>query len=116
MKARTPHWPLERVKTLAAEGKLFIQRARALQFFPDRGAAMEAAQDVIANLTRRSFAETKTQTYDTCDVYGVRWQDEGWYLKICIDETEPEVVVISFHPLEHPLRTNGGTLEPPERR
>ena len=112
MKARTPHWPLDCVKTLVADGKVFIQRNRALVFFADREAATRAVQQVISGLTLRSFAETKTQTYDTCDVYGVRWGDEGWYLKICVDETMPEVAVLSFHPLAHPLRTNGGMVSP----
>jgi hypothetical protein len=112
MKARTPHWPLDRVKALVADGKVFIQRNRALVFFADREAATRAVQQVVSGLTPRSFAESKTQTYDTCDVYGVRWEDEGWYLKICVDETMPEVAVISFHPLAHPLRTNGGMVSP----
>jgi hypothetical protein len=112
MKAKTPHWPLDRVKTLVAEGKLIIQRSRALVFFLDREAATKAVQQVVSVLTNRSFAETKTQTYDACDVYGVRWEGEGWYLKVCVDETRPEVAVLSFHPLEHPLRTNGGVVSP----
>lgn len=112
MRAKTPHWSLDRVKTLVAEGKVFIQRSRALVFFRDRGAATEAVQQVVSALALRSFAETKTQTYDTCDVYGVRWEGAGWYLKICVDETMPEVAIVSFHPLAHPLRTNGGMVSP----
>ena len=46
-------------------------------------------------------------------MYGVRIADgSGWYLKITIDETVPEVAVISFHPLERPLKTNGGMVKP----
>jgi hypothetical protein len=44
MKARIPHWPLDRVKTLVADGKVFIQRNRALVFFADREAATRAVQ------------------------------------------------------------------------
>jgi hypothetical protein len=112
VKAKTPHWSLDLVKTLVADDKVFIQRTRALAFFEDREAAKEAVKKVFSTLTLRSYAETKIQTYDTCDVYGVRWEGDGWYLKLCVDETMPEVVVVSFHPLEHPLRTKGGMVNP----
>ncbi len=112
MKAKTPHWSLDRVKTLVANDKVFIQRTRALAFFASREAAEEAVRRTVSALTQRSFAETIVQTYDTCDVYGVRWEGDGWYLKICVDEAMPEVAVLSFHPLKYPLRTNSGVLNP----
>jgi hypothetical protein len=112
MKAKTPHWSLDHVKMLVANDKLFIQRTRALAFFEDRAAATVAVKKVVSDLTQRSFHGTEVQTYDTCDVYGVRWEGDGWYLKICVDEAMPEVAVLSFHPLERPLRTNGGMVNP----
>jgi hypothetical protein len=56
----------------------------------------------------------RDQTYDICDVYGVAREGGGWMLKIYIDETVPgtELTIISFHPLRHPLRTNGGFVKP----
>jgi hypothetical protein len=46
------------------------------------------------------------------DVYGVVREGAGWMLKICIDEAVPEVVCVSFHPLERgDLRTNGGLVK-----
>jgi hypothetical protein len=36
----------------------------------------------------------------------------GWYLKLTVDEETPEVAIISFHPLEAPLRTNRGEVKP----
>ncbi len=32
--------------------------------------------------------------------------------QVTVDESVPEVAVISFHPLERPLRTNGGMVRP----
>ena len=90
---------------------MWVQITRALQFFETRESAYDTARATIASLTQRAFAHSTAQTQDVCDVYGVV-VDGGWYLKICIDETVPEVAVISFHPLERPLRTNGGEVKP----
>jgi hypothetical protein len=46
------------------------------------------------------------------DVYGVRFRGGGWYLKLTVDDEMPEVAIISFHPLEAPLRTSGGEIKP----
>lgn len=45
------------------------------------------------------------------DVYGLNVDGTGWYIKLCIDQGE--VDVISFHPPEHPIRTRAGTITPP---
>lgn len=110
---RQPHWPLSRVKALAkAKGGLFIQRTRALDYFASLSEALETARQVIRDLTINSFAHSVQLTYDVADVYGVRIDGSGWYLKLTIDEEAPEVAVISFHPLERALRTNGGVVKP----
>lgn len=84
-----------------------------LAFFRDRKAAIDACRATINELTVRQFAETQKLTWDVADVYAVRMADgSGWYLKITIDEEVPEVAVISFHPLERPLKTNGGMVQP----
>lgn len=49
---------------------------------------------------------------DKADVYGIEVEGCGWYLKVCIDENVPEATFISVHPLENPLRTNGGEVKP----
>ncbi len=95
MKGR-PHWPLQRVKNLAKEGKLFIQRTRALDFFTSFKEAMEIAQSVVQGLEISNFSHTIQLTYDIADVYGVLIEGCGWYLKLTIDEKIPELVVISF--------------------
>jgi hypothetical protein len=102
------------VKELAAlPSGLFVQVGRASAFFPNRKAAIEACRSAISSLTTKEFAETQKLTWDTADVYGVRMANgAGWYLKITIDEKVPEVAVISFHPLERPLKTNGGMVQP----
>jgi len=113
MRAKTPHWDLERVKALVAAGSFMIQQGRAFAHiggtYADAAAEM---QGVITGLTTRSFSHTQTLTWDIADVYGVVFRDGGWYLKLTIDEEIPEVAVISFHPLEAPLRTNGGEVRP----
>ena len=113
MRARKPHFPLERIRHVAAAANgLFIQRGRALDFFPTLSEAFATARRVIVQLADKDFSATARLAYDIADVYGVRLNGRGWYLKITLDEGVPEVVVISFHPLERPLRTNGGTVKP----
>jgi hypothetical protein len=107
-----PHWPLKRVKDLAKKRRLFIQRTRALDFFTTLSEALQAARTTLLELELTNFAHTVKMTYDVADVYGVLTEGEGWYLKLTIDDQEPEVVVISLHPLERPLKTRGGILKP----
>ena len=59
-----------------------------------------------------AFAHTVQLTQDVADVYGVKIDNAGWYMKLTIDKQVPEVAVISFHPLEKPLKTNGGVVQP----
>jgi hypothetical protein len=35
-----------------------------------------------------------------------------WYMKLYSDESVPETTFISLHPLERPIRTNAGRVEP----
>lgn len=114
MKAKAPHWDLARVQQLAAQPNgLFVQVTRAAAFFGSMHEALGELREVIHRLTFQDFAETQQLTWDTADVYGIRMADgSGWYLKITIDEEIPELVVISCHPLAHPLRTNGGVVKP----
>jgi hypothetical protein len=95
---KIPYWDLVRVKELATlPNGLFVQVGRARAFFRDQKSAIEACRATIVALTTRAFAETQTLTWDVADVYGVRIADgSGWYLKITIDETVPEVAVIRF--------------------
>lgn len=52
-------------------------------------------------------------TYDVADKFGINIDGTGWYIKLCIDRDVPEVVVISFHPPERPMRTKAGMVKPP---
>jgi hypothetical protein len=107
-----PHWPLDRIKTLVRENKIYIQRKRALDFFPTLSEALDVATSALLDLKTSDFAHTVQLTWDVADVYGVRIDDAGWYLKITIDEDEPEVAIISFHPLERAIKTFGGEVKP----
>jgi hypothetical protein len=111
VKAKKPHWPIDRVKALSASGAIYVMRGRARAFFTSDLAVLEAVADAVATLTVREYAHKSDQT-DVCDVYGVVRAGGGWMLKIYIDEKVPELTVVSFHPLERPLRTNKGMLKP----
>lgn len=108
MKAKQPHWTLDEVKKLATEGKMLLSKTKAESFFPNPAVAMAKAKTVIAELAVSQFAESLHQT-DICDVYGVKFDDKGWYLKLTIDGL---LVVVSLHPLERPLKTNSGLVQP----
>ena len=111
MKAKAPHWPLAQVQALVAADSFIVQIGRAATEFPTIGDAQGAVKLTVKGLTTRAFAHSVQLTYDLCDVYGVTRDGVGWYLKLCIDESVPEVAIISFHPLERDLRTNGGTVK-----
>lgn len=94
-------------------GQFMIQQSRARVFLGGSfQEARTAIKEVIAGLTVRNFAHSLQLTWDLADVYGVRFRGGGWYLKLTVDEETPEVAIISFHPLEAPLRTNGGEVKP----
>ncbi len=52
-----PRWPLEQVKSLAANGQLFLQRTRALDLFESPKAAYVFARETIETLTEKNFVE-----------------------------------------------------------
>lgn len=112
MKGKGPHWPIDRIQSFVREDKVFIQKTRALSFFPTRKDAYRTIKDVALSLSVSMFSHTQQLTYDTADVYAVRIDGAGWYMKLYIDESVPELTIISFHPLERPLRTRGGEVHP----
>jgi hypothetical protein len=111
VKAKTPHWSLERIKLLVAADKIHVH-GKVHENFSSPEEARTRTKEACMSLTVAAFAETVELTWDTADVYGVRFRDGGWYLKVTIDEEVPEAVCISFHPLKHPLRTNRGEVKP----
>jgi hypothetical protein len=114
MALRPPHWPLDDVKTTAAEHNgVLLKKTRALDFFHKPAVAYATARRVIADLTLSDFSESKQQQFDEWfDIYGIRIGSDGWMLKFTIDESQPQVVIVSLHPLERPIRTNGGVVNP----
>jgi len=108
---KTPHWSLATVKAVAArDSGLRFSLTRALRFFPTRAACLRAARTTVAALTQRDFVETLQQNPDLCDVYAVQREGNGWYVKLTlIEEPAGEVVMLlSLHPLEHPIQTASG--------
>ncbi len=96
---------------MVVAGKVWAHRERAINFFPTVADCHAAIRAVVANLVARSYAERVEQGGDVCDVLN---GDENWYLKFYVDEQVPgeELTTISLHPLERPLRTNGGVHKP----
>ncbi len=86
--------------------------------FPAANTAAKAtalAATTIAELTISAFSESIDQNFVTCDVYGVTHEERGLYVKLHldVDATGDELVVcVSFHLLDRPLLTNGGTVNP----
>ena len=76
-------------------------------------AALGFVAAAIQMLTVDNFHKSVQLTYDVADEYGLKIDGVGWYIKLCIDRTVPEVVVISFHPPQWPMRTKAGTIKPP---
>lgn len=114
---KIPHWPLDRIKALSvAPNGIYLQGGRARVFFASLAEARRFARQMIAELSLQDFADSLELTWDTADVYAkIRThqnETKGWYLKLTIDEKRPEVAIISLHPLEHPIKTNGGIVKP----
>jgi hypothetical protein len=74
---------------------------------------------MFSELTENAFVETRHQNPDLCDVYVyeadppiiARIGDSeasccAWYVKFTL--LPEQVLLISFHPLEHPIRTARG--------
>lgn len=111
VKAKTPHWPLERIKELVSAGEFHIHE-RVYESFTTRTEARRSVIEVCMSVTTREFAKTDDLTWDKADVYAVQFLGGGWYLKVTVDEETPEAVCISFHPLKYALRTNRGEVKP----
>lgn len=111
-----PHHSLEEVKRLVASGKFMLMRGRALNLLVPPLTYTEALRFVAAAvqlLSVDNFHSSVQLTYEMADVYGLNVDGVGWYIKLCIDQSVPEVTVISFHPPEHAMRTKAGTIKPP---
>lgn len=74
---------------------------------------------ILARLTVGAFHDTLDQNGMKFDVYGVRHDDIGWYVKLAIDNVlddkgnvSEQVFTISCHPLDKPLKTNDEEVQP----
>lgn len=74
---------------------------------------------MLGELPETAFVETKFQNPDICDVYayqatppitatvaGTERACQAWYVKLTL--LPEHVLLVSFHPLEHPIRTARG--------
>ncbi len=108
-----PHWSLAEIRKLAARERLVLTHA-ACDHFSTRGEALDWIHGVVADLRTENFAYTVKLEVHTADVYGLVVDGCGWYLKLTLekDARGELVLVISCHPVEYPLVTRGGTIEP----
>ena len=116
MATKGPHHSLDEVKRLVAANAFMVMKGRGLSLLVPPLTYAEATGFVAAAvhmLTVDNFHATVQLTYDIADEYGINIEGTGWYIKLCIDRTVPEVVVISFHPPERPMRTAAGVVKPP---
>jgi hypothetical protein len=112
MEKRKPRWPLATVKRLVADGRVALTHS-ACEFFASRTEALMRACAAIQSLRLTDFAHSSHLAVHDADIYGVTADDHGWYLKLTVvEELGKIVLVISFHPLDQPLRTRGGMVEP----
>lgn len=81
--------------------------------FFTRSEAVRWVREVISDLRPEDFAHTRKLEVHVADVYGFSVGDDGWYLKLTVvdDSKDSAVLVISCHPLERPLRTQGGWVQ-----
>lgn len=111
-----PHHSLDEVKQLVAAGDFMVMKGRALDLLVPPftyAAALGFIAAAIQMLTVDNFHKSVQLTYDVADEYGLTIDGVGWYIKVCIDRMVPEVVVISFHPPQRPMRTKAGMVKPP---
>lgn len=119
---KKPHHSLEEVKALGVKRRVRLLKTRALDPMMDSLASADTAAKAtalaaatIAALTLDAFSDTVQQSFVTCDIYGVVIEERGFFVKLHIDvdaRGEDLVICMSFHLLERPLRTNGGTVKP----
>jgi hypothetical protein len=111
-----PHYSLDEVKRLVASGQFMLMKGRALNLLVPPLTYAEALRFVAAAvqlLSVDNFHRSVQLTHDVADEYGLNIDGTGWYIKLCIDQIQPEVTVISFHTPQFPMRTKAGTIKPP---
>ena len=108
-----PRWSLTQIKQLAADDHLLLTR-RGCEYFETGAQAILEVKRLIANLTLGDFSQTAQLAKHLADIYGIKRDGAGWYLKLTVIEADKDetLLVISFHPLEHPLQTRGGKVSP----
>ncbi len=100
-------------------GAVLLSKTRARAFFSTPLSAAEAALRMFTELTENAFVETKFQNPDICDVYAYEAQPpimalvagrevtcRCWYVKFTL--LPEQILLVSFHPLEQPIRTIRG--------
>jgi hypothetical protein len=103
----------------ASPDAILLSKTRARAFFATPQLAADAATRMLRELTESAFVETKFQNPDICDVYayqatppitamvaGTEIACRASYVKLTL--LPEHVLVVSFHPLQQPIRTVRG--------
>ncbi|MDX2022995.1 MAG: type II toxin-antitoxin system MqsR family toxin [Deltaproteobacteria bacterium] len=111
MPSKKPFYDLNIVKEVAQKRDgLLLSRTKAAASFATYTTALVEARRMIDALRVQDFVETKEQR-DRCDVYAVRYRNQGWYVKFTL--SPDQVLLISFHVLESKIRkASGHWIEP----
>lgn len=115
------HWDLVEVQALAAARKVRWSASRAIDPLREVCGSQwkQHGLRILGKLDEGAFHGTVDQRSIKFDVYGVRHEGIGWYVKLSIDNVldakgavTEQLFTISCHPLERPLRTSGGQVQP----
>ena len=113
---------LEAIKELLAADRFKASRTRASEPVAAKcrctyREARTRIKELVERLTSKDFCETTIQQFSQkWDVYAIRDDSCGWYIKLGISPSnldgDDEVVIVSCHPLEKTIKTRGGTVDP----
>lgn len=118
---KKPHWPLAEVLALVTARKLRWSASRAIDPLREVYGSnwKQHGVRILAKVAEGAFHGTLDQNGMKFDVYGLRHDSIGWYVKLTIDNVfdakgnvTEQLFTISCHPLERPLRTNSGEVQP----
>lgn len=110
-----PACDLKEVRALIRSGCFLIFQRNLECVCDSLGLSVDRARTLILNqiemLSPRNYNSTlppERAGHTPADVYGVYAERKGWYIKITVRNAK--LVVVSFHPPEHPLSTPDGWI------
>jgi hypothetical protein len=118
---KQPHFPPADVAWLIKSRRARWSREKAIKPLEEEYGSnwKRHGYRILALLSLGAFAETLDQHGVPFDVYGVRYDDLGWYVKVTIEDViarggmvEERIFAVSCHRLARTITTNDGEVEP----